>query len=69
MYSRVPNNRGVRITVLVGKNIKFNNRVGPNNSVGRKKILKSDYSVDPNNSVGGKKLNLITVSVGKNPEI
>ena len=50
-YSKVPNNRGVRITVLVGKNSKINNRVGPNNSVGRKK------------------LNLITMLVGKNPEI
>ena len=53
-YSRVPNNRGVRITVLVGKILESNNRVGPNNSVGRKKILKSNYSVGPNNRVGGK---------------
>ena len=34
-YSRVPNNRGVRITVLVGKILEINNHVGPNNSVGR----------------------------------
>ena len=35
-YSRVPNNRGVRITVLVGKILEINNHVGPNNSVGGK---------------------------------
>ena len=40
--------------MLVGKILKFNNREGPNNSVGGKKFLKSNNSVGPNNRVGGK---------------
>ena len=67
-YSRVPNNRGVRITVLVGKILKFNNREGPNNSVGGKKFLKSNNSVGPNNRVGGTKTKFNN-SVGPNNRV